>query len=79
MDKPGRDYSVDISEIVRLPNASEAEDVLNSPLFKVANDKPGYRMLYHRSLGELLDNVVFLQFKDFLQQAQLICEVLPLP
>ena len=57
MEKPGRDYSVDISEIVRLPNASEAEDVLNSPLFKVADDKPGYRMPYHRSLGELLEAV----------------------
>ena len=54
MDKQGRDYSVDISEIVRLPNAGEAEDVLNSPLFKVADDKPGYRMPYHRSLAEFL-------------------------
>ena len=52
--KRDNNLCIDISEIESLPNASKAKDVLLSPLFKVADGKPGCRTPYHRSLAEFL-------------------------
>lgn len=51
-----RDYTqaIDVSEIVCLPKASKAKDVINSPLFKVADDSLGFLVPYHRSIAEFL-------------------------
>ena len=54
LDKLDNNLCIDISEIESLPNASKAEDVLNSSLFKVADCTTGCRMPYHRSLAEFL-------------------------